>query len=212
MVAVELTGATGVFLNMDPHQLLRKKILSFVLPENVSNEQRTGGLGGSLHQVPLTTRMKKALQTTEVFCSGPAHTNRLRMQRQNCFHAYSSSVSQACRRWQPSNTSRVTSGYSEHVKRGTKTMVWGSGAWACWPFLQAPVDPKQPCFLPSFVSEPQGRERSGACHMPKAHGRTSISSVSTCYRAPGARGISAHWGTMFLTLSSLGRKKPNTVF
>lgn len=106
----------------------QKKILSFVLPENVSNEQRTGGLGGSLHQVPLTTRMKKALQTTEVFCSGPAHTNRLRMQRQNCFHAYSSSVSQACRRWQPSNASRVTSGYSEHVKRGTKTMVWGSGA------------------------------------------------------------------------------------
>lgn len=106
----------------------QKKILSFVLPENVSNEQRTGGLGGSQHQVPLTTQMKKALQTTEVFCSGPAHTNRLRMQRQNCFHAYSSSLSQACRRWQPSNTSRVTSGYSEHVKRGTKTTVWGSGA------------------------------------------------------------------------------------
>lgn len=63
-----------IFLNMDPHQLLRIKF-SFVLPENVSSRQRTGGLGGSLHQVPLSTGRNRLCEYTEVFCSGPAHTS-----------------------------------------------------------------------------------------------------------------------------------------
>lgn len=106
-----------IFLNMDPHQLLRIKF-SFVLPENVSSKQRTGGLGGSLHQVPLSTGRSKALQVHGGFLLWPStHKLRLWMQRQNGFCAHSAAVSQACRTWRPSITPILNQPDQWHPKR-----------------------------------------------------------------------------------------------
>lgn len=170
------------------------------------NEQRTGGLGGSLHRVPLATGMNKALQNHWGFVLWPsAHKLRLRTQRQNCFHAYSSAVSQACRSRQPSSASRVTSGYSEHVKGGDKVMVCG---------VQEPelADPssshlRSPNGLASFpVLSPTLGTGAEGC-LPRTQGSRHDLHL-LCVHRP--KGTSVPWDTTLLDLELFGEKKNQT--